>query len=252
MSNKQRAKLIELRGGSDPFWASCRLRRSSKARRLSARVLADGEIELVLPMRQPEKEGLAFLQKQGAWLEKQLASSVAPVSFLDHLKNKPFITIDGKKRDAVIQFGRLRRSSESWRRSETGSVVLTLDPVRDLEKQSLRSIKKIARLLLPVRVAHLGESHGLRPNQVRVGDQRRRWGSCSSTGVMALNWRILLLDPSLQDYVIQHELTHLEIMNHSKNYWKRLTVINARAIELDRLLAQISSRLLQVGRQLQR
>ncbi len=104
MSGQERLELIELTGGSDLFWAPCRLRRSKKARRVSARVLMGGEIELVLPVKHSEKEGLAFLQKQGKWLERQLSKSLAPVSLLEHLRKKPLLTIDGKKRQTTVEF----------------------------------------------------------------------------------------------------------------------------------------------------
>ncbi|MGE4550128.1 MAG: hypothetical protein AAEJ57_01970, partial [Opitutales bacterium] len=96
MLEKERAKLVELTGRSDPFWASCRLRRSRKARRVIARVLAGGEVELVLPIRHSEKEAFDFLRNKGAWVEKQLARSLAPVTLLEHLRNWPRLTIDGK------------------------------------------------------------------------------------------------------------------------------------------------------------
>lgn len=244
----ERVELVELTGRTDRFWAPCRLRRSTKARRVSARVLADGEIELVLPLRHSEKDGLSFLQKQGEWLEKQLARSVAPVAFLDHLRNKPFLTIDGKKRDTLMKFGQPGTSSPSWRRSEDGGIILSLDPASDLEKQAVFLAKEMAKSYLPVRVAYLGERFGLIPKRVRVGDQRSRWGSCSSAGVLSLNWRLLLLEPSMQDYVLRHELAHLEIMNHSPNYWKFLTTIDPKAIEHDQMLSKLSNPLLQVGR----
>ncbi|MBO93755.1 MAG: hypothetical protein CMI32_02505 [Opitutales bacterium] len=247
MSGQERLELIELTGGSDLFWAPCRLRRSKKARRVSARVLMGGEIELVLPVKHSEKEGLAFLQKQGKWLERQLSKSLAPVSLLEHLRKKPLLTIDGKKRQTTVEFA-CQKSSPSWRRSEDGCVEFALDPAQDPERQAVLLAKSLAKTYLPVRVANLGERIGLSPKQVRVGDQRSRWGSCSSRRILSLNWRLLLLDPDLQDYVVHHELAHLKIMNHSENYWKFLSTLTSKAVEQDRRLTKLSSQLMNVGR----
>ena len=248
MSAAAQVELVELSGRTDHFWAPCRLRRSKRARRLSARVLAGGEIELVLPMRHSKNDGLAFLRKQGEWLEKQIARSVAPISFLDHLRNKPFLTIDGKKRNASVELEKRCKPSGSWQRTKDGDVTFALHPQRDLEKQAVLLVKNMAKSHLPVRLAVLGEKCGLLPKKVRVADQRSRWGSCSSSGTISLNWRLLLLDPALQDYVVHHELAHLAIMDHSQNYWKLLKTMDPKASHHDKMLNKISRRLLFVGR----
>lgn len=67
---------------------------------------------------------------------------------------------------------------------------------------------------------------------VIIRDQKRRWGSCSSDGVLRFNWRLAMLNPDLLDYVVVHELSHLSVMNHSPKFWaeveKRLP--NAREL----------------------
>ena len=54
---------------------------------------------------------------------------------------------------------------------------------------------------------------------VRIRNQRRRWGSCSRDGVLRFNWRLAMLEPSLTEYVVVHELAHLTHMNHSPDFW---------------------------------
>jgi predicted metal-dependent hydrolase len=75
---------------------------------------------------------------------------------------------------------------------------------------------------LPQRVALWADRLGVVVSDLRMGDQRRRWGSCTSNGVLRLNWRVMMMPWVLIDYVIVHELCHLLEANHSKTFWVRM------------------------------
>lgn len=63
------------------------------------------------------------------------------------------------------------------------------------------------------------------PNEIIVKEQKQRWGSCTASGSILLNWRVFLAPTSIVDYVLAHELVHLKHMNHSKEYWDTLKMI---------------------------
>jgi len=54
---------------------------------------------------------------------------------------------------------------------------------------------------------------------VSMRSQSTRWGSCSSTGSLNYNWRLILAPPHVLDYVAAHEVAHLVHMNHSAQFW---------------------------------
>ena len=87
-----------------------------------------------------------------------------------------------------------------------------------------------ARLLVRDRVAHWGRILGVVPTRIVIRDQRSRWGSCSAAGTISINYRIVLLPPRLQDYLIVHELCHLRHMDHSPRFWAMVaaTISNYR------------------------
>ena len=68
----------------------------------------------------------------------------------------------------------------------------------------------------------LAKRHGFAPKRVSVRNQKTRWGSCSSNGAISLNWRLIQVPSFVRDYVILHELVHLDHLNHSDRFWKRL------------------------------
>lgn len=81
--------------------------------------------------------------------------------------------------------------------------------------------KRVKSRLVP-RLLDMAKERGLNVNNVRVSSAKGRWGSCSSKGNINLSLYLILLPHHLQDYVLQHELTHLIEMNHSPRFWARL------------------------------
>lgn len=55
--------------------------------------------------------------------------------------------------------------------------------------------------------------------RILVRNQHTRWGSCASDGTLRFNWRLMMLEPDLIDYVVVHELAHLTHPNHSADFW---------------------------------
>lgn len=60
-------------------------------------------------------------------------------------------------------------------------------------------------------------------SRVLIRNQRRQWGSCASDGTLRINWRIMMLEPSLIEYIVVHELAHLSVRNHSPDFKKLMS-----------------------------
>ena len=57
---------------------------------------------------------------------------------------------------------------------------------------------------------------------MRLSGARTRWGSCSSRGVISLNWRLVMAPLPVLDYVVVHELVHTQVYNHTKEFWSEV------------------------------
>lgn len=56
-------------------------------------------------------------------------------------------------------------------------------------------------------------------SSIKLRNMTSKWGSCSHTGRMTLSTRLLFAPKEVQDYVIIHELCHLDELNHSNRFW---------------------------------
>ena len=87
---------------------------------------------------------------------------------------------------------------------------------RDYQKKLLM---KKAREYLPYRLEYYAKLYGYKYEKCRLSHANTRWGSCSSNKTISLNIGLMKLPEPLRDYVILHELAHLNHMDHSKAFW---------------------------------
>ena len=109
-------------------------------------------------------------------------------------------------------------------RSKSEWVNKHLARIEQIEKKiPLAKVDRVsARKILIPRLKYLAEKHGFKYNRVALRNQKTRWGSCSSKNNINLNINLASLPQELMDYVILHELTHIKIKNHSKDFWNHL------------------------------
>lgn len=82
--------------------------------------------------------------------------------------------------------------------------------------------KREALKELTMRFQYWAQKMKLQPRQLKFREQKTRWGSCSSQGVINLNWRLICFSSEVMDYVIVHELSHMRFMNHSEKFWNEV------------------------------
>lgn len=79
--------------------------------------------------------------------------------------------------------------------------------------------------------------------EIHIGGQRKRWGSCAADGGLRFNWRLVMLEPRLMDYVVVHELAHLSERNHGPAFWTLVETVLPDAAERRRALRSVEGAL---------
>lgn len=99
-------------------------------------------------------------------------------------------------------------------------------------KEEIAELKKKALALVEKRLRHFNVSYGYEWKDIRIKNQKTRWGSCSKRGNLNFNYKIALLPPHMADYIIVHELCHLGAFDHSRTFWNLVgkTVPDYKAI----------------------
>ncbi len=188
------------------------IRRSERARRVRVTVDSTRGVEVVLPRRAPEREAAAAIRELRPWIERRvrelervretLAARGNSVPYLDHV-----LTV-------VPEPGRTRvhrRGTE------------LLAPAGAQQQEALeRWYRRAARIEIAPRLDRACAAAGSSYRRLTIRGQRTRWASCSPTGSMSFNWRLLLAPEAVLDYVVWHEVCHLQVMDHSPRFWALL------------------------------
>jgi predicted metal-dependent hydrolase len=171
----------------------------------------------------------AVVGRKGAWIVQRLAGYRDAEG-----ARPPREFVGGETHMLQGRQYRLRLADEPRRRRATARVegrfiVVELpagddqarraDAVRDALVDLYRAV---ASERLPERVAVFAEKVGVPTPPVLIRDQQKRWGSCTHSGELRFNWRIVMGPMSLVDYVAAHEVCHLRVADHSPAFWRTL------------------------------
>lgn len=97
---------------------------------------------------------------------------------------------------------------------------------QDLIRESLiKWYKEEAKNIILKKVEYFREICAANPSEVKIKEQKRRWGSCSSRGNVYFNWRIIMAPDQVIDYIVVHEIAHLIHRNHSPVFYRCVEAI---------------------------
>lgn len=203
---KQADLTIELDGRAVPV----NLRRNAQARKMILRVDAlTGAIKLTAPKHVSLRELSRFLNESRDWI----AAERAKVQALPILGDGGLLPYEGNNLRITYTGIPPRRVTLA------DDAILVGGPFDQAPARLERWLKAEARSALMCDVEKFTAALGIEYSRVSIGDMKSRWGSCSSSGTLRFNWRLIMAPTEIRRYVAAHEVCHLLEMNHSPAFW---------------------------------
>ena len=216
------------------------LRIHPRARRLKLRLDEQRDMLLLTcPPRGSRRAALDWAATQRPWVDEQLARaapaiSLSPGNYIPFLGEEVALHWDPYGARSVVH----------------AAATLTCGGPREAFARRIQTwLRAQARTLLSLDTAEAAARAGVTVRRVSIGDAGSRWGSCSASGSIRYNWRLVLAPPEVRRWVVAHEVAHRVHMNHGPAF-KALEaeLFAGDAAAARQLLRRIGPRLKRVGR----
>ena len=194
------------------------LKRSSKRRSIGLRI-DDRGLTVSLPLRASEKWLHSVLHEKADWVVEKLGSWQSKKTSAPEWLNGEKIAFRGESFTLRI-IPSLFASPPQLRGEQLHIHVVDMTDEIKIEKVVTQWYRREAERVFAECVAHYAPLMQVAPKQIKLSSARTQWGSCTSRGVVRLNWQLVKMPLHLIDYVVVHELAHLREMNHSAAFWR--------------------------------
>ena len=207
-----------------PF--SYAIRRSQRATNTRI-VVTPGKIEVVAPATVPEHRIHQFVQSKQQWIVLALAKieakshqhkSFAP-AFYSHGAE---IAYRGEMYKLAVRSTKLKRIKIEFLDEFIAHVpeaLIVNEHSEDIKGALIRWMKQQSKLHVEQLVKQHADKKQLFPQAIRIKTQKSRWGSCGIHNDININWLLIMAPPEVLEYVVVHELCHIQVRNHSAHFW---------------------------------
>lgn len=197
------------------------LRRSARARYLRADIGLRTGLRITLPDGLNEARVETFLRSRRVWVLRALKrlerlATLIPDRTLDHGTSVPYL---GTTLTLNLSIGRPARVGR------LGDSLIVHTPRRTRAAVHAALVgwyRGEAARVIGAYARDLAARHKLQYRRIIIRDQKRRWGSCSTSGTLSFNWRLMLAPENVARYLVAHELAHLAHPDHSRRFWAKV------------------------------
>ena len=196
----------------------------SKRRTVSLEVTRDGRLVVRAPLRMPIKLIERAVAGKSEWIQNKKQSAAARDSL-----HPPKQCVEGEQFELLGKSYTLKFDAGVQKITLSSDALLVPAAYMQCREQLPQALtawyKAQAADILRSRVAAFAGQHAIAYESVRVTSALSRWGSCSGKGRLCFSWRLALAPPEMIDYVIAHELAHIDRPDHSAAFWRHVAAL---------------------------
>jgi len=198
------------------------VRRLRNARRITLRLAPDGsEARVSIPEWGRTSDAVRFAEQRRDWLAAQLARIPPP------MRIEPGATFSYRGETLRVEWS----ESAPRRPAPAGDTLVLGGPRSSIEARLQRWLEAEALRLTQDDLAHYCARAGLAAPRLALSRARRRWGSCSSSGVIRINWRLVMAPDFVRRSVVAHEVAHMTHFDHSPAFHAHLAALYEASLE---------------------
>jgi predicted metal-dependent hydrolase len=228
MAGSPTARALTIAGRAMP----ATIARHRLARRYVVRVSPDGGVRLTVPRGASLAGAFAFAQRQSDWIVREMERQ--------RVRREPWVSgsrawFRGELREILVSDSAVSLGTE---------IVPLTSADADVRATIEAHLRALAAVELPERCRALARDSQVNFTGVSVRNQKSRWGACSPSRSITLNWRLIQMPDRVSDYVILHELSHVRHPNHSYRFWREVERVCAWWKDAERWLRRHGRELL--------
>lgn len=196
--------------------------RSNRKKTVSINIERNGGVNIIVPLDLNESKILDILKSKEYEIHRQITSKrelnknrierkfVPGQSFLYLGKSYNLHIVEKQEEPLILKNGKFLLSSNSALKAEEAFI---------------KFYKRQGKAILNKRLEYFTKIIANTPKETKIMELKTRWASCTPLGKVIFNWKIFMALPSVIDYIIVHELTHLKHPNHSRAFWDDVSII---------------------------
>ena len=205
------------------------VRRSKRRKKTFQTTVKDGKVLVAAPAAANDRDIREVVRGQASWIIRKLSEAPPPPPSLKFIDGATFPYLG----DTFPMMVKVSHVISPTLRFQGRRFLVDVPPgVDDWQREQgigdalANWYGDHATKVLPELVGSWRSSFDLESQPpVLIGSQRSFWGSCSPRGHLRFSWRVMMLEPSLIDYIVVHELAHLRVPNHSPSFWELVSQV---------------------------
>lgn len=192
-----------------------------KRKTLSIQVEAPDIITVIAPLKTSEEKTLEVVKTKSKWIVQKLFE-IREMEYRkrsrQYINGESFIYMGRNYSLQIVLDSNITLPEAKLNRGKL--YVYTNSKDEDVIKKAIENwYKDKAKEKIQERIDYYQPYFDIKPSMVKIKEQQKRWGSCSSKKVLLFNWKCIMAPSPVIDYIVVHEMCHIVHMNHSKEFW---------------------------------